>query len=209
MAPPNDPATDHWQTVYQSKPADAVSWFRPHLDVSLTLMAKAGLHRGSRVLDVGGGASTLVDDLLAQGVSQISVLDLSSEALMLSRERLGPAGQSVSWIAGNLLTEKFPEGRFDLWHDRAVLHFLTDQNDVSRYAAQARRAVRPGGHAVIGGFAPDGPERCSGLPVARRSALEIAQALSPGFELIESSAEQHLSPSGSAQSFIYALLRRV
>jgi SAM-dependent methyltransferase len=198
----------HWQDVYRRRTADAVSWFRPHLDVSLELLARAGMHADSRVIDVGGGAATLVDDLLARGLRNVSILDVSEQALAIARDRLGPRSQRVTWYAGDLLRVHLPAAGFDLWHDRAVLHFLTDPADAARYAAIAADAVTAGGHAVIAGFAPDGPERCSGLPVVRRSAEDIAALMLPAFELVESRNERHVTPTGATQSFAYALLRR-
>lgn len=198
----------HWRQVYRTKSTDAVSWYRPHLDVSLELLDLAGLSAGSRLIDVGGGASTLVDDLLARGLRDITVLDVSGQALALARQRLGDRQAGVTWIAADVLTVALPGQAYDLWHDRAVLHFLTDPADATRYAAQAARAVRAGGHAVVAGFAPDGPERCSGLPVARRSAEDIAAILAPSFRLLAQRAETHVTPGGSEQKFAYALLRR-
>ena len=202
------PPQAHWDDVYRRKDAEQVSWFRPHLEVSLALMEQTGLGSRTRVVDVGGGASTLVDDLLARGVTDITIVDLSAAALEVARKRLGAAASTVHWLAADLLAAPFAEGRFDLWHDRAVLHFLIDETDVRRYAEQAARAVAPGGHAVIGGFAPGGPERCSGLPVARRSAAEIAAALGAAFELVGERREVHQTPGAMSQSFAYALLRR-
>ena len=198
----------HWQQVYRTRAADAVSWYRPHLEVSLELLREAGLSVGSRLIDVGGGASTLLDDLLARGLHRISVLDVSEEALAIARRRLRGREGEVNWIAADVLKAEFPADAFDLWHDRAVFQFLTAPSDAARYAAQAARAVRSGGHAVIGGFAPDGPERCSGLPVARRSAEDIAALLAPAFRLLTSRREKHITPAGAEQSFTYALLRR-
>jgi ubiquinone/menaquinone biosynthesis C-methylase UbiE len=199
----------HWQDVYRTKAADRVSWYRPHLDVSLELLELAGLRADIRLIDVGGGASTLVDDLLARGLRRITVLDVSAEALAIARRRLGGPASMVTWIACDVLRAELPDAAYDLWHDRAVLHFLTDPADASAYAARAARAVKPGGYAVIGGFAPDGPERCSGLPVARRSAGDIAAMLGPSFTLAAERAEMHPTPAGAAQSFAYALLRRL
>lgn len=198
----------HWEDVYRRKDADQVSWFRPHLEVSLALMAQAGLGPQTRVIDVGGGASTLVDDLLARGLTEITVLDLSATALGVARARLGVAASTVDWMAADLLDVSFATERFDIWHDRAVLHFLTDAADTRRYAEQAARALAPGGHAVIGGFAPGGPERCSGLTVARRSAADIAATLGPAFELVGERSEIHRTPGATPQAFAYALLRR-
>ncbi|HEY9144486.1 MAG TPA: methyltransferase domain-containing protein [Arenimonas sp.] len=163
-----------------------MSWYRPHLETSLGLLQRAGLSPGSRVIDVGAGASTLVDDLVALGVAHVTVLDLSAKALSLARARVGERVDQVTWLPGDLLTVPLPRGGFDLWHDRAVLHFLTDAGDALRYAQRAAEALRPGGYAVIGGFAPDGPERCSGLTVARRSPEEVAALLGPEFRLLDS-----------------------
>ncbi len=198
----------HWQDIYRTRTADSLSWFRPHLDVSLELLTRAGMNKDSRVIDVGGGAATLVDDLLACGLRHLSVLDVSEQALAIARDRLGPRSKQVTWYAGDLLRVQLPAAGFDLWHDRAVLHFLTDPADAARYAATAADAVTAGGHAVIAGFAPDGPERCSGQPVVRRSTEEMAALMAPAFVLVESRNERHVTPAGATQSFAYALLRR-
>jgi SAM-dependent methyltransferase len=198
----------HWQNVYHRNRAEAVSWYRPHLDVSLELLADAGLSPGSRVIDVGGGASTLVDDLLERGLHDVSVADVCEEALAVAQRRLGDRAQEVHWYAGDILDLTLPVGGFDLWHDRAALHFLTSAADTARYAQAARYSVAPGGHIVVGGFAPDGPERCSGLSVARRSADEIAAIFSPLFRLSKTRTERHRTPAGLEQSFVYVLLMR-
>jgi len=198
----------HWSRVYATKSPDSVSWYRAHLEVALDLLARAGLGPQSRVIDVGGGASTLVDDLLDRGVENVTVLDVAPEALAVSRARLGARATSVEWIAADVLEVPLPAGGFDLWHDRAVLHFLSDPADTERYVRQATLAVRPGGHAVISGFAPDGPERCSGLPVSRRSPDDIARLMGAGWSLVEQRTELHLTPGGNPQAFAYALLRR-
>ncbi|MDY0021626.1 class I SAM-dependent methyltransferase [Arenimonas caeni] len=204
-----DPTTrEHWQDVYRRKPADGVSWYAPHLDTSLALLARAGLGPASRVIDVGGGASTLVDDLLARGVASVTVLDLSDAALAVARQRLGEVAARVHWLADDVRSAPLGEGAFDLWHDRAVLHFLTDPADADVYVRQARRALAPGGRLVIGGFAPDGPERCSGLEVARRSSEDIAALFGDGFELLDSRREIHHTPGGSDQAFAWTVLAR-
>lgn len=201
--------TEHWRDVYRRKPADSVSWFRPHLESSLRLLQEAGLSARSRVIDVGGGASTLVDDLLAQGVTRITVLDLADEALAIARQRLGERGGAVTWLAADVTRAELPEAGYDLWHDRAVLHFLVDPDAAAAYVAQVRRSLAPGGYAVIGGFAPDGPERCSGLPVARRSASDVAALFGPDFSLVREASEMHETPGGSAQSFAWSVLRHL
>jgi SAM-dependent methyltransferase len=160
------------------------------------------------VIDIGGGASTLVDDLLDRGLKSVTVLDISAEALAIPKARLGERARDVIWLVGDVLHTALPAGGFDFWHDRAVFHFLTDPAEAVTYAHQAALAVKAGGHAVIGGFAPEGPERCSGLPVARRSAQDIARILAPAFSLREARAERHITPVGAVQPFVYALLKR-
>jgi SAM-dependent methyltransferase len=203
-----DRRTAHWQDVYRTKSTDSLSWYRPHLELSLEILTIAGLSCDSRVIDVGAGASTLVDDLIARGVWDVTALDVSEEALAVAQRRLGERARTVKWRAGDLLTAQLPRAGFDFWHDRAVLHFLADFADTSRYAQVASESVAAGGYALISGFAPDGPERCSGLPVTRRSTQDIAALLGSAFELESSRAERHRTPGGSEQSFAYALLRR-
>jgi ubiquinone/menaquinone biosynthesis C-methylase UbiE len=198
----------HWEKVYQTKAADSVSWYRQHLNVSLELLEQGGLSRTSQLIDIGGGASTLVDDLLERGMKGVTVLDISAAALAVPQSRLGVRASAVNWIVADVLQAELPESGFDFWHDRAVFHFLTDTVDARTYAQQAERVVKPGGYALISGFAPDGPERCSGLPVARRSADDIARIFAPVFSLQQARAERHLTPAGTAQSFAYALLKR-
>lgn len=159
-------------------------------------------------MDAGGGASTLVDDLIDEGVVNITVADLSADALGVARNRLGPQAKNVRWMVGDLLNMSFAPGSFDIWHDRAVLHFLTNDSDATRYAEQLARAVAVGGHAVIGGFAPDGPSQCSGLPVIRRSATDMTRLLGERFVLLEELPDVHVTPSGTEQHFLYTLLRR-
>jgi SAM-dependent methyltransferase len=199
---------DHWQNVYQSRSPGALSWFRPHLDVSLELLNLAGLNEKSRVIDIGAGASTLVDDLLDRGVRDIAAFDLSQASLDIAKRRLGARAQKVRWIVGDAARHTFERDAFDIWHDRAALHFLVDPDDASAYAANAACAVASGGHAIIGCFAADGPERCSGLPVTRRDPEDIQALFQRNFTLITSRREQHITPSGVSQPFAYALLKK-
>lgn len=195
---------EHWDGVYRAKSPHSVSWFRPRLDQSLAFIDAAGLPASAHVVDVGGGASTLVDDLLARGFEGPTVIDLSATALEHSQARLGSAAAAVHWVPGDALTPLLPDDSVDLWHDRAVFHFLTDTDDRQAYVAQVLRCVRPGGHVVIATFAPDGPDTCSGLPTARYTPEGIAAALGPAFELIGTAHETHRTPRESDQAFAYA-----
>ena len=198
----------HWETVYRTKAPDAVSWYRPHLDTSLALIERAAPDRNTAVLDVGGGASTLVDDLLARGYRDLSVLDISAEALNVTRERLGEAADKVTWLAADLLDAPLPQARYDLWHDRAVFHFLTEAEQRAHYLRQLTHALKPGGHAVLATFGPQGPLKCSGLDTVRYDAGELARVLGDGFALVDSTLEFHATPFGTTQQFLYALFRR-
>jgi ubiquinone/menaquinone biosynthesis C-methylase UbiE len=202
---------DHWESVYQSKQPDAVSWFQEHATRSLEIIRSIGASKAASVIDVGGGASTLVDDLLDQGVQNISVLDLSKSALEVAKTRLGARGDQVTWIQGDIRTVVLPEQGFDIWHDRAVFHFLTDHADRQAYVRQVMKAVKPGGHVIVATFAPDGPEQCSGLPVARYAPEQLHGEFGPAFELLEHASEEHKTPWGTMQHFVYChcLVRQV
>ena len=199
---------DHWDEVYRSKSPESLSWYRPRLERSLSWIDGCGLDPRAHVVDVGGGASTLVDDLLARGFERVSVADISEEALARSRARLGGAAHDVRWVVGDATTPLFDEDDVDLWHDRAVFHFLTDAARRDAYVEALRRCLRPGGFAIIATFGPNGPDHCSGLPVSRYTASDIAAALGPGFELVAQADEEHTTPWGASQAFAYALCRR-
>ena len=198
----------HWETAYTTKATDAVSWYRPHLDRSLALIERVASDRRAAVLDVGGGASTLVDDLLACGYRDLTVLDISAEALSVARKRLGEAAHAVTWLAADLLDAPLQEARYDVWHDRAVFHFLTDAAQRANYVQQLTHALKPGGHAVLATFGPDGPMKCSELDTVRYDAEGLAHALGDGFTLIDSMLELHATPFGTTQPFLYALFQR-
>lgn len=198
----------HWDTVYTTKAVDAVSWYRAHLDSSLALIERAAPERTAAVLDVGGGASTLVDDLLARGYRDLDVLDISAAALAVARQRLGTAAGTVNWLAADLLDAPLQQARYDLWHDRAVFHFLTAPEQRAGYVRQLTRALKPDGHAVIATFGPDGPMKCSGLDTMRYDANGLAETLGSGFALIDSTLEDHATPFGTRQQFLCALFRR-
>jgi SAM-dependent methyltransferase len=199
---------EHWQTVYRTKPEQQTSWFSPHLDESLRLIDGLELARDMPVIDVGAGRSTLVDDLLGRGFSDISVLDVSDAALQLAKERVGDAAGSIHWIASDVLDADLPTAHYGLWHDRAVFHFLVDPEDQARYVALAARCVREGGFLVLATFAPDGPEKCSGLPVRRYDADSLAACFGDGFTRVANSHEIHHTPFATEQSFTYLMLRR-
>ncbi|MCY7306068.1 MAG: class I SAM-dependent methyltransferase [Rhodoferax sp.] len=193
----------HWEHVYTSKPADAVSWYQPHATLSLGLIQRAAQGRFVQVIDVGGGASTLVDGLLDHVVGNVSVLDISGAALNVARQRLGPRAQRVSWLEGDVNTVALPAACYDIWHDRAAFHFLTGPDDRAAYVAQVRHAVKPGGHVIVAAFALDGPERCSGLPVVRYAPDVLLAEFGGAFELLEHLREDHYTPSGAVQHFVY------
>ncbi len=194
----------HWDEVYSQKAEDTVSWFQVHPDLSLELIRAAGVAPADPIIDVGGGASRLVDHLLAAGFTDLSVLDIAATALERAGVRLGPAALKVQWLVADV-TRWRPVRLYRLWHDRAVFHFLTEATDRSAYLANLKAALTPGGHAVIASFAPDGPERCSGLPVQRYSPESLAAELGPAFRLKHKRAESHLTPAGRVQQFQYSL----
>jgi SAM-dependent methyltransferase len=200
--------TQHWQGVYGSKGEAQTSWFRPHLDESLRMLDGLRLRSSAAIIDVGAGRSTLVDDLLGRGFRNLTALDLSTEALAQSRQRLGEAAEHVRWLAADVLEAELPPCHYDLWHDRAVFHFLTSAQDQARYAALAARSLRPGGHLLLATFAPDGPDKCSGLPVCRYDAASLAARFAPAFEPVADARESHRTPFRTLQSFTYLLLRR-
>lgn len=201
------PTKTHWDTAYDQRGSTRVSWFRPHLDQSLELIRSAAPDPTAALIDVGGGASNLVDDLLQAGYRDVGVLDISPSALTVAKERLGDAAASVDWIEGDITRMDLPEARYDVWHDRAVFHFLTDQADRDHYVAVVTRAVKPGGHVIVATFATDGPERCSGLPVARYDAGSLHAQFGGPFELLDSRRETHHTPAGTEQPFVYCLCR--
>jgi hypothetical protein len=204
-----DDKTDHWQAVYQRKQPTQVSWFAPHLGLSMALLKQVGLNPTLRLIDIGAGASTLVDDLLDMGLHNITLLDISPAALHVTKERLGARADRVQWLIADAARMDLPAASYDLWHDRAAFHFLIEAADTASYVAAAKHAIVDGGFAIIGGFAADGPERCSGLPVARREPEDVAQLFGPAFELVHAAHERHTTPSGVAQAFAYTVLRKV
>lgn len=199
-------AQEHWEKIYQAKQSTEVSWFQQKPTTSLQLIAELGLNRKASIIDVGGGDSRLVDALLEQGFKDITVLDISPIALQKAKERLRDKAAAVTWLAIDLRELETAE-RYDLWHDRAVLHFLTAEEDIRKYVQAVRRFVKPRGYIIISAFSKNGPSCCSGLNVQQYSEESI-QKLFAGFEYIKSFEEEHLTPRQSRQIFIYSLFRR-
>ncbi len=198
---------DHWENVYTSKGENEVSWFQESPATSLELLELVGARPSSAVVDIGGGASRLVDALLARGFEDVTVLDLSGAALRAARARLGEEGVNAKWITADVTLWQ-PSRIYDVWHDRAAFHFLTDAGDQAAYVRRLRQALRPGGHAVIATFAPDGPEKCSGLPVARHSAESLGALLGQDVVLVDSRRREHRTPWQSVQKFQFSTFRR-
>ena len=197
----------HWESVYRTKRVDEVSWFQREPTLSLALIRKFAPRAAARIIDVGSGASSLVDSLVTGGYSAVTVLDLSSTALAQARGRLGPRALEVTWLEADILEAALPHAAFDVWHDRAVFHFLTSEADRGAYIAQLQRCLRPGAVLLIATFAEDGPGRCSGLPVVRYSAGTLHNALGQSFRLLETIDERHVTPAGVIQSFVYCAFR--
>ena len=197
---------NRWEGVYRSKEETGTSWFENRPQVSLDLIAATGASREAAIVDVGAGTSRLVDCLLERGFRRITVLDLSETALAKTRSRL-PDDRPVEWVASNVLDWQ-PSERLDVWHDRAAFHFLTEPADQVAYMRVMNEALLPGGHAIIGTFAPDGPEKCSGLPVARYGAALLSERLGAGYQLLRSLIHDHRTPWGSLQRFHFGLFRK-
>ncbi|MGJ0510838.1 class I SAM-dependent methyltransferase [Methylocystis sp.] len=196
----------HWENIYTTKGEAEVSWFEETPTESLRLLQLVGAQPSSAIIDVGGGASRLVDNLLAQGFENITVLDLSAAALNSARARLGDKGEAVKWIVADA-TEWQPTDTYDVWHDRAAFHFLTNEKVQQAYIQRLKQALKRGGHLIIGTFALDGPEKCSGLPVARHSAESLSALLAPDFDLIDSRRHEHITPWQAVQKFQFSTFR--
>jgi ubiquinone/menaquinone biosynthesis C-methylase UbiE len=202
-------AKKHWESVYESKGATDVSWFQSHSTHSLSLIRRFAKRTEARIVDVGSGSSVLIDELLESGYTGILALDLAEKALDLTRRRLGDRAAQVQWVVADVTVVALPVASVSIWHDRAVFHFMTAIDARDRYVETLRRALEPGGVAIIATFAPDGPTHCSGLEVARYSAEGICAVLGDGFELIASEREIHRTPGGGEQRFVYACCRKV
>ncbi len=197
-------AKEHWESVYATKEPGQVSWYRPHLDTSLALIERAAPSHSAIIIDVGGGASTLADDLLRRGYVNVSVLDLSETALRAAKERLGPASALIQWLTANVCEADLPLDRYDVWHDR-----LTLPEQRAAYVARAAASVKRNGHVIVSTFGPEGPTRCSGLDTARYDAPALEAEFGSQFRLADSQIEWHTTPSGGKQQFLYCLFDRV
>ncbi|MCB1735711.1 MAG: class I SAM-dependent methyltransferase [Rhodocyclaceae bacterium] len=202
----NESRRAHWQSVYHAGDTGGVSWYQAIPTPSLELIAATGLKHQARVVDVGGGHSTLVDHLVGSGWDQITVVDISGSALTAARRRLGRRARRVEWVERDLLTWR-PRLPYALWHDRALLHFLIDEDERERYREVMNASLEPGGFVLIGTFAEDGPERCSGLPVRRYSPRTLATWLGPEFEPLQTRLDPHRTPNGKIQHFQFSLFR--
>jgi ubiquinone/menaquinone biosynthesis C-methylase UbiE len=202
------PSKNHWERIYSTKATDAVSWYQEHASSSLRLIQATRVPKDAAIIDVGGGASTLVDDLLADGYSNLTVLDLSSAALSAAKERLGARAAAVRWLEADITEIDLPRLEYEVWHDRAVFHFLTSEEDRAAYVRAVLRSVKHGGHVIVATFAEDGPEQCSGLPVVRYSAAHLHSEFGDSFTLLDHQTEDHHTPFGTVQKFVYCHCRK-
>jgi len=193
----------HWDKVYKTKQPTEVSWYRPHLEISLQLIEEAASNRDAHIIDVGAGESTLVDDLLARGYRNLYAMDLSPTALEVAKARLGASAAKVNWLCADVRTFAFGRHQYDVWHDRAVFHFLTDADDRTAYVRQVAHAVKPGGHVIVATFGPEGPTQCSGLDVVRYDPEALHDEFGTAFRLVKHRTELHQTPTGSIQQFTY------
>lgn len=199
---------EHWEHIYSTKPTNSVSWFQKHAELSLQLIRGTGVPLSASIIDIGGGSSTLVDDLLNCGYSALTVLDISAAALTITQQRLGSRSNEVQWIEANLTNAVLPTNTYHVWHDRAVFHFLTEPQERYEYIQALLRAVKPGGHVIVATFAEDGPTQCSGLPVRRYSPNELHAEFGAPFTLLQHTKEEHHTPFGTIQKFVYCYCRK-
>lgn len=199
---------EHWENVYRSKPAESLGWYLPRLRTSLAWIRELGLDKDAPIIDVGGGASTLIDDLIDDGYRSVTVLDISGSSLAQSKARLGEKAVPVTWLVGDITQIELPGNKFDVWHDRAVFHFLTETEQQRQYRDVLLASLKPGGHLIIGTFAPEAPPKCSGLPVQRYDREQLVAALGSELELIREHKEMHVTPGGVEQMYLYCQFRR-
>ena len=199
---------NHWEKVYSTKGATEVSWYQEHAELSLKLIREAGISPSASIIDVGGGASIFVDDLLANGYDNITVLDLSAAALETAKARVGTRAAKVHWLQADVLEAALPAQTYDVWHDRAVFHFLINPAQRHAYVQKVLDAVKPGGLVIVATFGEHGPTMCSGLPVMRYSANQLHAQFGEPFTLLGHEEETHHTPTGNVQQFTYCLCRK-
>jgi len=199
----------HWETIHQTKTPSQVSWYQEHSLLSLQFITNTGVDKSGRIIDIGGGISTLVDDLLANGYENVSVLDISAASLHTAQQRLGSQAQKVNWIEADITQAQLPSQFYDVWHDRAVFHFLMNAEDRQKYVETVRHSVKQGCHVIVATFAPDGPQKCSGLEVVRYSEDSLHNEFGDDFEVVDSTRETHHTPFGTDQKFVYCYCRKV
>lgn len=199
----------HWENIYAVKAPTEVSWYREHLDNSLEMILQTKTEKTGAIIDIGGGSSTLVDDLFKKGFSNLSVLDISANAIETSRERLGKRAEKVEWIVADITNVCLPENYYDVWHDRAVFHFLTDAGNRKKYVELVMRSLKIGGHIIVASFGLNGPTKCSGLDVVRYSPETMRDEFGESFRLVKSMNETHRTPFETTQEFIYCYCRKL
>ena len=197
----------HWEKVYKTKAPDSVSWYQPHLETSLSLIERTGAGLSSSIIDVGGGESSLADDLVSRGYQNVTVLDISETAINVSKQRMGEVAERVHWLVADILAAQLEPRAYDVWHDRAVFHFLTTIEQRIAYVQNVARSVKRGGHVIVSTFGPEGPQKCSGLEVIRYDADSLHDQFGARFRLVESSQELHATPQGATQQFLYCYCR--
>lgn len=199
---------DHWEQIYSTKSLSEVSWYQPTPETSLSLIQSIGIPKDARIIDIGGGDSLLVDHLLDEGYSNLTVLDISEKAMHRAQKRLGDRSKMVNWIVSDVVSFK-PEVEYDLWHDRATFHFLTDENEIGQYLLTANRGLSQKGYLVVGTFSENGPKKCSGIEVRQYSERSMTKHFQTYFERIKCILEDHLTPSGNIQNFIFCSFKRI
>ncbi len=200
-------AKTHWEKVYKTKAPEAVSWYRPHLEISLALIERTAVGPSSAIIDVGGGESTLADDLLARGYQNVTVLDISETAIDVCKKRVGADANRIHWLAADVTLAELEPAAYDVWHDRAVFHFLTSMEARIAYVRNVARSVKRGGHVIVSTFGPQGPMKCSGLGVMRYDADSLHDQFGARFRLLDSSQELHRTSFGTTQQFLYCYCR--
>jgi 2-polyprenyl-3-methyl-5-hydroxy-6-metoxy-1,4-benzoquinol methylase len=197
----------HWEKIYTTKAPDQVSWYRRHLETSLALIERATTRRSAAIIDVGGGESTLADDLLARGYQDITILDISQTAIDVCKKRIGAASEQIRWLIADVTVAELEPGAHDIWHDRAVFHFLTAAEQRAAYVRNVTRSVKRGGHVIVSTFGPEGPTKCSGLDIVRYDEESLQKEFGARFRLEESSKELRQTPFGTTQQFLYCCCR--